>query len=224
MSGCDAFSDSDIFKMINYFKTKKYSNRNISLVVFGCFTGLRLSEILSLKRRDIINFDKTIKHKVYVKHTKTKVMRTVYLNETLREYLKQWLSEQYKTGRRGSFNYIFTSRTNHYTYTKKHKKKNKDKFRRKCGLSVQRVIQIIQEAAYFCNIEGHIGSHSMRKTAARISYEYAQQNKIDAWTFTKNVLGHKSVKETEYYLSFICADFEKQKQHAFENFEKRIFA
>ena len=60
MKGSRAITRPDIEKLMKYFLTRtgKFSLRNATLFILGVNTGFRISEILSLKVKDVIHYNK----------------------------------------------------------------------------------------------------------------------------------------------------------------------
>lgn len=115
--------------------TKKQNERDFIMLMLGMYTGLRISDILELKVRDVRN-----KKNIYVREKKTGHSKTFKINKELAVYLKAYCKGK------DDFEYLIASRQGI----------NKP-------ITRQRAYQIIKEAAEMFNLES-IGCHSLRKT------------------------------------------------------------
>lgn len=132
---------SDIKDIQDYlFATNK---RNFLLFVTGINTGLRISDILKLKVKDVR--DKT---EIKLRMTKTKKVITVEINNTLRKHYKKVLDESYNDN-----DYLIKSRNGF----------NK-------AISRERAYRILKEVGLKYGIKS-IGCHSMRKTFGYYLFE-----------------------------------------------------
>lgn len=72
---------------------KKGGTRNYLLFIFGINIGLRISDIISLKVKDVLNFDRTIKSHVEIIEKKTKKRKRFKINPILAEELYCYLKD-----------------------------------------------------------------------------------------------------------------------------------
>lgn len=83
---------------------RKNGTRDYLLFVFGINVGLRISDILRLKVKDILNHDRTVKSHIEIIEEKTKKHKRFKINNSLAE-------ELYKYSKNMNFeDYIFKSR------------------------------------------------------------------------------------------------------------------
>lgn len=153
------------------YRDEKY--RDAMLVATGCFTLLRISDILKLRYCDLM--DTKI---LNVIEQKTKKKREIALNTDFTELVK----DCYKAlGVNDPNKYIFTNRFGGI-------------------LTVQRVNDILKElkAKYKLNIQ-HFSSHSLRKTGARRIYDLSEDREY-ALIKLSSVLNHSNCAITRRYL------------------------
>lgn len=115
--------------------TKKQSERNFIMLMLGFYTGLRISDILNLKVRDVYR-----KRHIYLKEGKTDKNKLFPINKELKLYLDNYCKgkEQYE--------YLICSREGI----------NKP-------ITRQRAYQIVKETCEMFGLE-HMGCHTLRKT------------------------------------------------------------
>jgi integrase len=115
---------------------KEQSERDYVLFMFGIYSGLRVSDILPLKVRDVKDTDYLYKHE-----KKTKKYKRLKLNDELKPIIKEYI-----VGKR-DYEYLF--------------KREKGK---SVPISRQRVWQILNKVADEFEYKEKIGCHTLRKT------------------------------------------------------------
>jgi integrase/recombinase XerD len=85
-------NSTEIRKVLDYCATRKHSQRNRALVLTMFNTGMRVSEVASLRIKDIVDNEGNIKNEIRLlaENTKTNEARTVFVNEKLRKELQQY--------------------------------------------------------------------------------------------------------------------------------------
>ena len=85
-------SNSEIRKVLDYTATRKHALRNRALVLTMFNTGMRVSEVASLRIKDVVDSEGNIKNEIRLlaENTKTNEARTVFVNEKLRKELQQY--------------------------------------------------------------------------------------------------------------------------------------
>ena len=85
-------NNTEVRKVLDYVATRKHSSRNRALVMMMFNTGMRVSEVASLRIRDVMDTDSNIKNEIRLlaENTKTNEARTVFVNEKLRRELQQY--------------------------------------------------------------------------------------------------------------------------------------
>jgi len=177
MKGCRALTRNEIRAVLSLNDNK----RNNALVAVGFATGYRISELLSLRIKDVADIHGRIFDNVHVAHTKNGSGRSVSLNSTAKKALAKRVSELFK----GGFNMdtpIFGGRTN----------QGLKAITRQMGA---KIIKRLFELAKV--IGGKLATHSLRKTFA------AKMKDIFKSDYHKiqQALGHKSIVSTMAYMS-----------------------
>jgi integrase len=124
----------------DYLKVK--SKRDYMIFVFGIYTGLRISDILKLKVRDVKD-----KEFIYMREKKTDKEKRFPLNDELQPILKEYIKSK------EDFEYLFKSR----------KGSNKP-------ISREHIYRVLKAAAENFGIE-NIGTHTLRKTFGYFLYQ-----------------------------------------------------
>ena len=124
-----------VLDIADYLRTGRYGERNYTLWMFGIYSGLRVSDILRLKVRDVKNKDY-----VYIREKKTGKEKRFIINTELKDILKEYIK-----GKK-DYEYLFASRC----------KINRP-------LCRQQVYNILNDAAKYFKLD-NIGTHTMRKT------------------------------------------------------------
>ena len=85
-------NNAEIRRVLDYCATRKHALRNRSLVMMMFNTGMRVSEVASLRIKDVVDMDGNIKGEIRLaaENTKTNEARTVFVNERLRKELEQY--------------------------------------------------------------------------------------------------------------------------------------
>jgi integrase/recombinase XerD len=85
-------NNTEVRKILDYVATRKHSLRNRALVMMMFNTGMRVSEVASLRIRDVMDSEGNIKNEIRLlaENTKANEARTVFVNEKLRRELQQY--------------------------------------------------------------------------------------------------------------------------------------
>lgn len=118
-----------------------HSQRDLLLFVFGINTGLRISDLLTLKLNDVWE-DGRIKEFLLIHDEKSKEERAYYINNRIQEELTKYLSLAHLR----NSDYLFKSKKDNLPITR------------------QQAYRIINDAARKVGIPGKIGTHTLRKT------------------------------------------------------------
>jgi integrase len=155
---------------------KEESNpRNYLLFVMGCNIALRISDLLSLKVKDVIDSKGDIKIYLHIKEKKTGRPAKIYLNNTVKEALIYYLN---KSKGIDPDSYLFKS-----------ERSNK-------RLDRVRSWGLIQEWTKAVGLEGErYGTHTLRKT-----WGYQARKQGLSIEQISEKLGHKSVTVTRRYI------------------------
>jgi integrase/recombinase XerD len=86
----------ELRRVLDYIATRKYAARNRAMLLMTHLAGMRVGEVASLRYRDVINTDKTVRAEILLtaEQTKSNEARTVYINERLRKELTTYIQSQ----------------------------------------------------------------------------------------------------------------------------------
>jgi len=190
MKGCRPFSQDESDAIVARLAGGQFGRRDVALFCLGIQTGFRISELLSIRLRDLIQDGKLVDRLSVSRRfmKKKKASRSVILTSATRDVLSTWLSELRDLGYMAPDDYVFQSGAG----------SNK-------AISRVRAYQIIHAAARAEGLTGTIGTHSLRKTFADRLYATfldRQENGIDALRTMSKALGHANINNTDKYLSF----------------------
>jgi len=169
-------STKTLFKLLRSFdRTTWMGMRDFTIVSILWATGLRLNELLTIKRSDI-NLDYDPKHKTgtLLVHGKGGKERTLFIVDTLYEVIFHYLS--LKKTPKGKNSPLFPSN------------------KRTC-ISTRRVQQLIQEAAARTGITAGVTPHVFRHTFA--TQMYNRKVPLDG---IREIMGHERLSETSMYI------------------------
>ena len=174
MNGCQAFSDDEIIDLTEYFQ--KESKRNSLLFHMGILTGLRISELLSIKVVDIYTTTGIVKDELQISACNIKGKksgRTIKIGLLLRPILEDY----YPYIKNIESNYLFHGRKNQ--------------------LCSRQASNIINEACVSIGRTKKMGTHTFRKTYAKFIFEASGRDLLT----TQKALGHKCINNTVLYLA-----------------------
>jgi integrase/recombinase XerD len=173
MKGCRSLTDQEIMDVYNTLK----SLRDKAFFWLGVKCGLRISEILSLQIKDIMEYGEVGSQvKVRKNNTKGKIeSRTLPLTSSARQILKEYLDSIWKMNPE---NMLFKS-------------EQSDK-----AITVRQANRILKEAFNQLKLQGNCSSHSLRKSYAHRVHK-ALGEKIEK---TQIAMGHKSLSSTVSYI------------------------
>lgn len=161
--------DPDVIEQVELFLKEK-NERNYILFLLGIYTGLRISDILSLKVKDL----KDKKH-LFIKEKKTRRKRynrrNIELNPILRKALKHYLKDKPDN------EYVIRSRVGNNR-----------------PITRERAYMILKEVAIEFDIDS-LACHSMRKT---LGFHLYQQTKDIA--LVQKTLNHENPSYTLRYI------------------------
>lgn len=185
MRGSRPLTLEEIQACIKQLSDGRYSLRNQAFFVLGCNTGFRVSELLSIKVKDVMPYDK-ISDTVTVEKKNMKKKqegRTVQLNDVVKRYLKNYIDNfhiMYRKPIQKDF-YLFKSQ----------KTDNK-------AITPQQATYILSCAFRALQMDGKLGTHCMRKSYAKNMHQLLDGDILK----TQLALGHKEITSTQHYLSF----------------------
>ena len=167
------FEDAKKVQKIFNLKNSKNPIKNNMILCLFLTTGLRVSELISIKLEDIDFNNKTIS--ITGKGNK---QRTAYFNEHCKKELLKYLNFRNKNRKNISLNeYLFLNYKN-------------EKYTR------NGIYYICKKAYKLLNLEDkHYTTHTLRHTAATILYMYVKEDTL----LLKEFLGHSSISSTQVY-------------------------
>lgn len=180
----------------------KFSTKYSAIVAIGVPTGCRISEILNLKRSDLID-KKTGKMREVISFQRLKARtgvktRKMSIPDNLKHFIEKHLNEEAERGYLAPDDHVFRGQR-----TKKLRK----------GEAPERTYQLSRLSVYheFRKVLGSgFGTHWMRKTFAyEMFYHFLGQKDSDpmrALELTRQALGHERIDSTVKYLGIIESD------------------
>ncbi|RND00258.1 site-specific integrase [Lysinibacillus halotolerans] len=155
-------------EFLNYFKEN--SMRDYVMFMVGIHTGLRISDILPLKKRDVLGTH------IMIFEKKTGKQKRFIIPSPLRKVLDEYIKDLRNT------DYLFESQ----------KKTNTGKPK---PIDRTRAYRIIQEAAEAIGYPEPIGTHSMRKT-----FGYTFYSKYKEVASLMKIFNHSKETTTLFYI------------------------
>lgn len=183
MPGCRPLTDAEVLVVSQSFGGH-YAARDKALFLLGTWTGFRISELLSLRVRDIWQYGQIVDVVTVAKrHMKGKPQsRRMAVRAEAQAALRQWIEAMPATW--DPMSYVFRSR----------KGGNRP---------IQRghAWQILHDAYVANELQGPLGTHTMRKTFAMRLYRRDHDLAL-----VQRALGHASIASTGKYLESVTAD------------------
>ena len=182
MRGCRPLNDEEVREVAMSF-WGEHARRDKALFLLGVKSGFRISELLSLRLRDVQQAGRLVDRVTVARRNMKKKLegRTVLLHPDAKAALAGWLAELGNWCPLDSDTFIFQSR----------KGDNRP-------ISRIQAYRILHEACDACELTGKLGTHSMRKTFANKVYDALEHDLVR----TQRALGHRNINSTVQYLSF----------------------
>lgn len=175
-------SIEDYQKVINYLSQKK-NKRNLCIFIFGTSFGMRITDLVNLKWKYVLNADYSIKDSMIIQESKRKKVREIKFNPLVKKVIAIYiesLKEQKKSFWMDLNNYMFPSQKGH----------NKPLLVSNTCMMFKRIFKAsgIDPSHNYC-------THTMRKSTGKTLYDQG----YDVWEISK-LLGHSSMQETLCYI------------------------
>lgn len=170
-------SISDINKIKTYLKKK--SDRDYTLFVLGINVGLRASDLLKLKVKDIYNDNGTVKNELTVREKKTDKQRELFINESAAAALNSYYKNALFNSKE---DYLFQSRKGDNT-----------------PIEVRSLNRLVKSWCLECNLKGNYGTHSLRKTFGYFLYSNNAANPY-ILPYLMRIFNHSSQSVTLRYI------------------------
>lgn len=181
-SRVNALSREKAKRVLTHLK-KEASTRDVLFWALGITTGLRVSSLLLLRYRDVLDINGEIARSVRVPGPTRSEDDTLPLQDIAREALCDHL----ESVDFGTDDYLFASRKGSQPITRQH------------------ALRLIKGWCEECGLQGTYGTRTMRKTFAKQAYEIAGRNP----TLASRMTGHRSSGELMQYLGIAdCSEKE----------------
>jgi integrase len=183
MRGCRPLTAEEVAVVRQSFGGT-FAARDHALFTLGILSGFRVSELLSLRVKDVWQHGQPVDRvTVQRRHMKRKrESRTVILHPQARAAVQAWLAAMPAyMAPAAPDTFLFRSR----------KGPNRP-------ISRVQALRILQEAFASCELRGKLGTHTMRKTFAQNVHERLGRDLVK----TQRALGQKNITTTILYLSF----------------------
>ncbi|QGY41567.1 tyrosine-type recombinase/integrase [Pseudodesulfovibrio cashew] len=188
MKGCRPLTEAEVRRVLTSF-SGRYEVRNRCLFILGVLCGFRISEMLSLRIKDVVA-RRLVRRRVKVPKRNmkgSKEGRTAFLPpEGQQAVLDLIRALEYPA----PDDFLFRSQR-----------------RGNRAISPSQAHRVLVSCFESCGVVDQVSTHSMRKTFADRMYTYflqrvADGEKVDAFTETSLALGHRDPASTRHYLSF----------------------
>lgn len=196
MGACRNLSKEEVQAIARTLGHSRNAERDRTLFLLGCYAGGRISSLLSLRVRDIVEPDGSPVSVLVFKRATVKRKRQshyVHLSPECKSIIGSYLNYLRSVCRIEDGDFLFSTRWG------------------KKPIQRDQAYRIINEAAKCLSIGGVIGTHSMRKTFAANYYEQAREAyktgeiKEEPLELLRRALGHQSISSTAKYLA-TCQD------------------
>lgn len=193
-----------------------WAARDRAFILLGCATGFRCSELLSLRRVDVLDGGGRVRPVLTVarRHMKKKVeARSVPLTESTRAMIQGWMVEQEKAGLLLKIDPLFPKRGGGPIEAK-------GRIVAIEAMTRQAAWRMIRRHAKAAGVaEAHTGTHSLRKTFTASVYgawleRLAKGERVDVLRQTQEALGHKNIQSTIAYLKTVTVEDRAASFHA----------
>ena len=170
------------------------ASRNMLLWIVGTNTGLRISDILKLKLRDVLDNKGEVRELLELVEQKTKRPRAIEIRPPVKREIEKFLKD---TGAFDLNEYLFKDR-------RKGKEDNNKPITR------VRAWQMINDWGRKAGVTYRIGTHTLRKVFGTFAFKAG----IDL-VYISEELGHRNVEVTKRYLGIT----KEATRKAFKDFE-----
>lgn len=192
MGACRKLSTDEIAAMAGRLKQGRNPERDSTLFYLGCYAGGRISSLLSLRIKDVVELDGSPVEVLVFRRSTTKgknASHAVALSDDCRLIIGEYIDYLRSIGKVDSSAFLFTTRWGSTPISRNH------------------AYYIINRAARQSMLRGVIGNHSMRKTFAHAYYaafraDYLAGNVTDdPLESLRAALGHADIQSTSKYLA-----------------------
>ncbi|OIO03147.1 MAG: hypothetical protein AUJ49_04930 [Desulfovibrionaceae bacterium CG1_02_65_16] len=187
MQGCRPLEQREIEQALTALNGSRTRRRDRCLLLMGIYSGFRISELLSMRVWDVVQYGKVLTRvRVARKHMKgSRKSREVALNVKARKALAEWLPTLFRWRGNLPDTFVFQSMKGG-------------------AITRQHAARIMRGLAARFSWPPQIGTHSLRKTFAKGVYEQACKHWRPGRELPIRVaqksLGHRSSEVTERYI------------------------
>ena len=184
MAQAKTLTDKELKRVMATVGTQRHAARNYTMLLLTHWAGMRVGEVSSLKIKDVLADDGTIRNEVLLKADQTKghEARAVVLNEKMRNQIAHYLRHIYKTTNLAAVAYA-ASTDKPLFYTQK-----------SIGFSSASLTQYffhLYRDAGFINASSHSGRRTFITNLA---------NKGVGVRVLMSLAGHKNISTTQHYI------------------------
>lgn len=215
MAGCRPLDADELARLIGAGRGL-WAARDRMFILLGCATGFRCSELLSMRRGDVLDGGGRVRPILTVarRHMKKKMeARSVPLTESMRTMLQGWLVEQERAGYLLKIDPLFPKRGGVPIAAR-------GRIVAVEAMTRQAAWRMIRRHAKAAGVaEAHTGTHSLRKTFTAAVYgawleRLANGERVDVLRQTQDALGHKNIQSTIAYLKTVTVEDRAASFHA----------
>lgn len=188
----DSIRSYDDFASIQKYYLDRHRYRDWAMWTIGVSLGLRVSDLLSLQFKNVLNADGSFKPRIQIYEKKTGKMNECLITEAVQKAISFYIK---KKGGYYPDEYLFSSGKTH------------GKMYEESGW------RILSEAGKYLKLPLNIGSHTMRKSFANI-VACVDKSNIDMNTIVKiqGLLNHSDQKITMKYLGSFKIMYDKARE------------
>ncbi len=187
MAGMMPFEDKQIEELFNYFATAKNGKLYCCLMSLLLNTGARISEVLTIRRRDLINKNGEIVDVIKIIKLKTrgkKKIRTLPLQDIFKKYILDYLELQQMRGYEMPYDLVFAINLKQLDRLDAYKE--------------------LKKAYKFLGFKKKHGTHAFRKTFVNKLYYFYRDvypnDPLKVLQAIKQIVGHETIETTIKYL------------------------
>ena len=184
MNTAEPIRNPEELKLVkNYYISEEYHPRNQLLIIIGLNTALRISDILSLRWRDVYDFEKNcFRSHIVLTEQKTGKKSGVFMNKSMVDSLHCYKNIQEEEEQVIGEAFLLTGKND-------------------ASLSRIHAWRIVKHAAEQCHITGVISPHSLRKTFGYFAWKNGTPPAM-----LMNIFNHSSFEITKRYLGIAQDD------------------
>lgn len=151
--------------------------RNYAMFIVGINIGLRASDLLNIRVRDVVDGSGNIRDDVYVNEKKTRKMNNPVLNDNAKQALREYLASD-------------DFHQEDYLFSVKH--------HRYLPLSESSLYKMLKATARKLELPYNVGTHTLRKTFAYWTIKLHQSDPHVIYSL-QEMLNHSDLKATLHY-------------------------